>query len=102
MLASQAGSEGLTLLTADEVVAKHPGPIRRIEGGESRLSRNGDENLNRRRKAPKKPLPPPVERDCEVNLKPELVPLGLDMAQQVVRSLARVLLHIEKPTGYTG
>jgi PIN domain nuclease of toxin-antitoxin system len=32
MLVAQAGSEGLLLLTADEVVAKYPGPIRRIQG----------------------------------------------------------------------
>lgn len=30
MLVAQAGSEGLLLLTADEVVAKYPGPIRLV------------------------------------------------------------------------
>ncbi|MEF8823627.1 MAG: hypothetical protein V5A74_05885 [Desulfohalobiaceae bacterium] len=32
MLVAQAGSEALLLLTAEEVVAKYPGPIRRIAG----------------------------------------------------------------------
>ncbi len=31
MLVAQAGSEGLLLLTADEVVAKYPGPIQLIK-----------------------------------------------------------------------
>jgi PIN domain nuclease of toxin-antitoxin system len=33
MLVAQAGFEGLLLLTGDEVMAKYPGPIRRIVGG---------------------------------------------------------------------
>lgn len=30
MLVAQAESEGVLLLTADEVVARYPGPVRRV------------------------------------------------------------------------
>ena len=34
ILIAQARTEGLTLLTADEVVARYPGPIRALTGGD--------------------------------------------------------------------